>query len=65
VPVISVPVCVTDSRCNLSTRRLMAALGCARHFSERHRRVRVVAVDSVGLVAFGGAPGRRMVPRRR
>jgi cysteine synthase A len=24
--------------------------------------VRVVAVDSVGSVAFGGAPGRRMIP---
>ncbi|RSM83197.1 2,3-diaminopropionate biosynthesis protein SbnA [Kibdelosporangium aridum] len=37
-------------------------MGCARYFWERHRRVRVVAVDSVGSVTFGGAPGRRMIP---
>jgi cysteine synthase A len=37
-------------------------MGCARYFRERNRRVRVVAVDSVGSVAFGGAPGRRMIP---
>jgi 2,3-diaminopropionate biosynthesis protein SbnA len=37
-------------------------MGCARYFSEWHRQVRVVAVDSVGSVAFGGAPGRRMIP---
>jgi cysteine synthase A len=37
-------------------------MGCARYFSEWHRRVRVVAVDSVGSVAFGGVPGRRMIP---
>ncbi len=36
-------------------------MGCARYFREWHRRVRVVAVDSVGSVAFGGPPGRRMI----
>jgi 2,3-diaminopropionate biosynthesis protein SbnA len=37
-------------------------MGCARYFREWHRQVRVVAVDSVGSVVFGGAPGRRMIP---
>jgi N-(2-amino-2-carboxyethyl)-L-glutamate synthase len=37
-------------------------MGCARFFREWHRRVRIVAVDSVGSVAFGGTPGRRMIP---
>jgi N-(2-amino-2-carboxyethyl)-L-glutamate synthase len=37
-------------------------MGCARYFRERSRPVRVVAVDSVGSVAFGGTPGRRMIP---
>jgi len=37
-------------------------MGCARYFGQWHRPVRVVAVDSVGSVAFGGAPGRRMIP---
>ena len=37
-------------------------MGCARHFREWHRPVRVVAVDSVGSVTFGGSPGRRMIP---
>jgi cysteine synthase A len=37
-------------------------MGCARWFREWHRPVHVVAVDSVGSVAFGGAPGRRMIP---
>jgi cysteine synthase A len=37
-------------------------MGCARYFREYHRPVRVVAVDSVGSVTFGGAPGRRMIP---
>jgi N-(2-amino-2-carboxyethyl)-L-glutamate synthase len=37
-------------------------MGCARHFREWHRPVRIVAVDSVGSVAFGGPPGRRMIP---
>ena len=37
-------------------------MGCARYFRARHRPVRVVAVDSVGSVTFGGAPGRRMIP---
>ncbi|GAA3156632.1 2,3-diaminopropionate biosynthesis protein SbnA [Streptomyces echinatus] len=37
-------------------------MGCARYFREWHRPVRIVAVDSVGSVAFGGKPGRRMIP---
>ncbi|MFF4834890.1 2,3-diaminopropionate biosynthesis protein SbnA [Streptomyces sp. NPDC001315] len=37
-------------------------MGCARYFRKWHRPVRVVAVDSVGSVAFGGEPGRRMIP---
>jgi 2,3-diaminopropionate biosynthesis protein SbnA len=37
-------------------------MGCARYFAEWHRPVRIVAIDSVGSVAFGGTPGRRMLP---
>jgi N-(2-amino-2-carboxyethyl)-L-glutamate synthase len=37
-------------------------MGCARYFRKWHRRVQVVAVDSVGSVTFGEAPGRRMIP---
>ncbi len=37
-------------------------MGCARYFRQWHRPVRVVAVDSVGSVTFGGAPGRRLIP---
>ncbi|MGW2088522.1 2,3-diaminopropionate biosynthesis protein SbnA [Streptomyces sp. NPDC001880] len=37
-------------------------MGCARYFREWHRPVRIVAVDSVGSVSFGGSPGRRMIP---
>ncbi|MFF3244511.1 2,3-diaminopropionate biosynthesis protein SbnA [Streptomyces sp. NPDC002870] len=37
-------------------------MGCARYFRKWHRPVRIVALDSVGSVAFGGAPGRRMIP---
>jgi len=37
-------------------------MGCARYFRNWHRRVHIVAVDSVGSVIFGGAPGRRMIP---
>ncbi|MGY1625269.1 2,3-diaminopropionate biosynthesis protein SbnA [Geodermatophilus sp. SYSU D00965] len=37
-------------------------MGCARFFREWRRPVRVVAVDAVGSVTFGGAPGRRMIP---
>jgi N-(2-amino-2-carboxyethyl)-L-glutamate synthase len=37
-------------------------MGCARYFRERPRPVRVVAVDAVGSVTFGGPPGRRMIP---
>jgi cysteine synthase A len=37
-------------------------MGCARFFREWRRPVRVVAVDAVGSVTFGGSPGRRMIP---
>jgi N-(2-amino-2-carboxyethyl)-L-glutamate synthase len=37
-------------------------MGCARYFRTWHPMVRVVAVDSVGSVAFGGPPARRMIP---
>jgi N-(2-amino-2-carboxyethyl)-L-glutamate synthase len=37
-------------------------MGCARFFREWRRPVRIVAVDSVGSVTFGGPPGRRMIP---
>jgi N-(2-amino-2-carboxyethyl)-L-glutamate synthase len=37
-------------------------MGCARFFRTWHRRVRVVAIDSVGSVAFGAPPARRMIP---
>lgn len=37
-------------------------MGCARYFRNWHRPVRMVAVDTVGSVAFGGDPGRRMIP---
>jgi N-(2-amino-2-carboxyethyl)-L-glutamate synthase len=37
-------------------------MGCARYFRDWHRPVRVVAVDSVGSITFGGLPGRRMIP---
>ncbi|MFW3169190.1 2,3-diaminopropionate biosynthesis protein SbnA [Geodermatophilus sp. CPCC 206100] len=37
-------------------------MGCARFFAEWPRPVRVVAVDAVGSVSFGGPPGRRMIP---
>jgi 2,3-diaminopropionate biosynthesis protein SbnA len=38
------------------------AMGCARWFREHRPSVRVVAVDSVGSVAFGGPAGTRMIP---
>lgn len=37
-------------------------MGCARWFREWHRPVRIIAVDAVGSVSFGGPAGRRMVP---
>ncbi|HEV8627920.1 MAG TPA: 2,3-diaminopropionate biosynthesis protein SbnA [Acidimicrobiia bacterium] len=37
-------------------------MGCARFMREWHRPVRIVAIDSVGSVIFGGPPGRRMIP---
>jgi len=37
-------------------------MGCARFFRAWHRPVRIVAVDSVGSVTFGGPAARRMIP---
>jgi 2,3-diaminopropionate biosynthesis protein SbnA len=37
-------------------------MGCARYFRESGRPVTIVAVDAVGSVNFGGAPGRRLIP---
>jgi 2,3-diaminopropionate biosynthesis protein SbnA len=37
-------------------------MGCARWFRQFRPRVRIVAVDTVGSVIFGGAPRRRMIP---
>src|SRR6201991_206514 len=37
-------------------------MGCARYFRAWRRPVRVVAVDTVGSVTFGGPAGRRMIP---
>ena len=37
-------------------------MGCARWFRNRRPGVRVVAVDAVGSVTFGGAPARRLIP---
>jgi N-(2-amino-2-carboxyethyl)-L-glutamate synthase len=37
-------------------------MGCAHYFSEWHRTVRIVAIDSVGSTNFGGPSGRRLIP---
>ncbi|RJQ76182.1 2,3-diaminopropionate biosynthesis protein SbnA [Amycolatopsis panacis] len=37
-------------------------MGCARYFRAWHRPVRIVAVDTVGSVVFGGRPGPRNLP---
>jgi 2,3-diaminopropionate biosynthesis protein SbnA len=37
-------------------------MGCARFFRSRPGGVRIVAVDSVGSVTFGGPKGQRMIP---
>ena len=37
-------------------------MGCARFLRQWHRPVRIVAVDSVGSVTFGGPPRRRLIP---
>jgi 2,3-diaminopropionate biosynthesis protein SbnA len=37
-------------------------MGCARYFREHAPQVRIVAVDSVGSVTFGGPPGARHIP---
>jgi 2,3-diaminopropionate biosynthesis protein SbnA len=37
-------------------------MGCARYFRDNGDRVRVVAVDAVGSVSFGGKPARRLIP---
>ncbi|GAB1327002.1 2,3-diaminopropionate biosynthesis protein SbnA [Streptomyces sennicomposti] len=37
-------------------------MGCARYFRERERPVRIVAVDSIGSVTFGGPAAARHIP---
>jgi cysteine synthase A len=37
-------------------------MGCVRYFAQHHPSTRVVAVDSVGSVLFGGPAGRRWLP---
>lgn len=37
-------------------------MGCAKYFRRHHPSVRIVAIDSVGSVTFGGPPSRRMIP---
>ncbi len=37
-------------------------MGCARWFKEHRPSVRIVAIDAVGSVSFGGAPATRMLP---
>ncbi len=37
-------------------------MGCARYMREWQRSVRIVAIDSVGSVIFGGPPSRRLIP---
>jgi N-(2-amino-2-carboxyethyl)-L-glutamate synthase len=37
-------------------------MGCARYLRGWHRPVRVIAVDTVGSVTFGGPAGRRLIP---
>lgn len=37
-------------------------MGCARYFHDAGGKVRIVAVDSVGSVTFGGPPSPRMIP---
>ncbi|CAM5243254.1 2,3-diaminopropionate biosynthesis protein SbnA [Streptomyces cyaneofuscatus] len=38
------------------------ATGCARYFKDHDAGVRVVAVDAVGSISFGGLPGVRRIP---
>ncbi|QMU77962.1 2,3-diaminopropionate biosynthesis protein SbnA [Streptacidiphilus sp. PB12-B1b] len=37
-------------------------MGCARWFREHRPGVRIVAVDSIGSITFGGPPAPRMIP---
>lgn len=37
-------------------------MGCARYLREARRPVRIVAVDAVGSVTFGGTPACRLIP---
>ncbi|GAA1939043.1 2,3-diaminopropionate biosynthesis protein SbnA [Amycolatopsis minnesotensis] len=37
-------------------------MGCARYFRDSGRTTRIVAVDVIGSVTFGCAPGRRLIP---
>lgn len=37
-------------------------MGCARYFKDQGHPARIVAVDAVGSVSFGGPPARRLLP---
>ncbi|GAA3945037.1 2,3-diaminopropionate biosynthesis protein SbnA [Actinoplanes auranticolor] len=37
-------------------------MGCARYFRDHQPSVRIVAIDSVGSVTFGGEPAPRLIP---
>jgi 2,3-diaminopropionate biosynthesis protein SbnA len=37
-------------------------MGCARHFRARNHHAKIIAVDVVGSVTFGNAPGPRKIP---
>lgn len=37
-------------------------MGCARWFRQYRPRVRIVAIDSVGSISFGGPPATRLIP---
>jgi 2,3-diaminopropionate biosynthesis protein SbnA len=37
-------------------------MGCARYLAEAKPSVRIVAIDTVGSVTFGGPPSQRMIP---
>jgi 2,3-diaminopropionate biosynthesis protein SbnA len=37
-------------------------MGCARYFRDHQPSVRIVAIDAVGSVTFGGEPAPRMIP---
>jgi cysteine synthase A len=37
-------------------------MGCVQHFARESPRIKIVAVDSIGSVTFGGSPGPRHIP---